>query len=525
MRFITATLSVVLLCSTPSSWGETLRETLTHQGRTRRYNLYVPSTYSSEQASPLVVNIHGLTGSGPQQMNSSGMNEVAERENFLVAYPSATNGDWSSAADHSVAFFDSLLDTITSAYNIDHTRIYSTGMSQGGIMSYILGVERPDTFAAIASVAGSRPLATQKALFPSNIPHVPDRPLPLLHIHGTADTIVPFEGGNVVFPQFGSVPFPSVEFVLADWLANNNCELDARVTELPDPNPDDQLSVTLNSYENCSTYAGASGAEHLAEIQFYQVNGGEHDWPADSVLDTNTTIWDFFTRHEIPGSGEVGPALHAGDADQDLDFDQLDLVQVQVAAKYLTRDSATWGEGDWDGAPGGSQGNPPPGNGLFDQLDVISALNQGGYLTGPYAALAGVGTEGDDRTSLVYNPGTGDLSVDPPQGSELTSINITSASNKFIGDKPAALDGAFDNFAADNVFKATFGGSFGAISFGRVLPAGLSEADVTADLSAVGSLAGGGDLGAVDLVYIPEPSAFISSCLALLALILVQRRS
>ena len=83
----------------------------------------------------------------------------------------------------------------------------------------------------------------------------------------------------------------------------------------------------------------------------------------------------------------VEDQLQAGDADMDLDFDQLDLVKVQVAAKYLTGQAATWGEGDWNGAPGGSPGNPPPGNGLFDQLDIISALSAGKYLTGPYAAI------------------------------------------------------------------------------------------------------------------------------------------
>ena len=64
--------------------------------------------------------------------------------------------------------------------------------------------------------------------------------------------------------------------------------------------------------------------------------------------------------------------LQAGDADMDLDFDQLDLVQVQIAAKYLSAQSATWGEGDWDGAPGGVPGNLPPGNGLFDQFDIVA---------------------------------------------------------------------------------------------------------------------------------------------------------
>ena len=218
--------------------------------------------------------------------------------------------------------------------------------------------------------------------------------------------------------------------------------------------------------------------------------------------------------------------LQAGDADQDLDFDQLDLVQVQVAAKYLSGQAATWGEGDWDAAPGGSLGNPPVGDGLFNQFDIIAANLAGVYLQGPYAAIQTGAVEEDGQTSLVYDAGTGELLVDAPSGKELTSINVTSAGGKFIGTKPAVLDGAFDNFAADNVFKATFGGSFGSISFGNVLPIAIAESDLAADLSAVGSLAGGGDLGDVDLVYVPEPTCalLLITGLASLFVMRVRRR-
>lgn len=95
-----------------------------------------------------------------------------------------------------------------------------------------------------------------------------------------------------------------------------------------------------------------------------------------------------------------GPQLQAGDANQDLKFDQLDLVQVQIAAKYMTGQPATWGEGDWEGAPGGHVGDPPAGNGLFDQLDIIAALAAGTYLTGPYATLDGEGPIRGGQTAL-----------------------------------------------------------------------------------------------------------------------------
>jgi hypothetical protein len=102
--------------------------------------------------------------------------------------------------------------------------------------------------------------------------------------------------------------------------------------------------------------------------------------------------------------GIIENALQPGDADQDFDFDQLDLVKVQVAAKYLTGEQATWGEGDWDGGPGGTQGAPPPGNGRFDQVDIIAALTAGKYLTGPYAAISSKGERGETPASIAYVP-------------------------------------------------------------------------------------------------------------------------
>jgi hypothetical protein len=226
-------------------------------------------------------------------------------------------------------------------------------------------------------------------------------------------------------------------------------------------------------------------------------------------------VW-IFSDEVIPG-GE--PQLEAGDADQNLQFDQLDLVKVQVAAKYLTGQAATWGEGDWDGAPGGKVGDPPPGDGQFNQLDVIAALNSGNYLMGPYAAINTGGEFDDGQTSIVYNVTTGEVGVDAPATTQLTSVNIQSATGIFTGDPAENLGGDFDNDADDNIFKATFGSSFGSLSFGNVAQPGLSEDFVADDLTVVGSLAGGGELGDVDLIYVPEPSTIALVCLGLLGLL------
>jgi hypothetical protein len=90
----------------------------------------------------------------------------------------------------------------------------------------------------------------------------------------------------------------------------------------------------------------------------------------------------------------LDPPLQVGDADQDYDFDQLDIVQVQVAGKYLTGESATWGEGDWNGTPVMFDTDPPVGDGVFNQLDIVAAQQAGLYLTGSYSA---------SRTMLATN--------------------------------------------------------------------------------------------------------------------------
>lgn len=137
-------------------------------------------------------------------------------------------------------------------------------------------------------------------------------------------------------------------------------------------------------------------------------NGASSIWTDAAEPDLETRQFANVPRGADPVRiGEVlvvadVPMLQAGDADQNLQFDQFDIITVSQAQKYFTGQPATWGEGDWNGAPGGGPGDPPPGDGLFDQFDLIAALSTGNYLAGPYAAVA-AGEFGHAKHAILGN--------------------------------------------------------------------------------------------------------------------------
>jgi hypothetical protein len=156
---------------------------------------------------------------------------------------------------------------------------------------------------------------------------------------------------------------------------------------------------------------------------------------------------------------------------------------------------------------------------------AIVALMAGQVDAGSLAALIPYWAKGDDQTSIIYDSATGELGVDAPAGTELTSINIDSAACIFTGDPAQNLGGSFDNDSDCNIFKATFGSSFGSLSFGNVAQTGLSHELVAADLTVVGSLDGGGGLGDVDCCFLPEPSALLLAALGIVKLLHWRRRT
>jgi polyhydroxybutyrate depolymerase len=155
--------------------------TIQHDGLTREYRLYVPALYNPAQPTPLLLNLHGYTSNNAQQQVYGNFTSIADTANIILIHPNGTfdaNGDrfwnagFSASGPDDVGFLLALIDTISAQYNIDPARIYTTGMSNGGYMSYELACQT-NRFAAMASVTGT--MVTQAFNNCS-----PTRPIPVM---------------------------------------------------------------------------------------------------------------------------------------------------------------------------------------------------------------------------------------------------------------------------------------------------------------------------------------------------------
>jgi polyhydroxybutyrate depolymerase len=188
--------------------------TLISSGVRREYLLYVPPSYDPAMPTPLVITIHGFAQWPANQRAVSQWNPLADEYGFIVVYPSGVDfpkrwrtygqNDPASPPMEDVIFIADLIDELASEYNIDPTRIYANGLSNGGGMSVLLACELSERIAAIGTVAGAH-------LYPLDACR-PTFTVPMIAFHGTDDEIVPYYGGP-------SGPFDNAFPVIPDWVA------------------------------------------------------------------------------------------------------------------------------------------------------------------------------------------------------------------------------------------------------------------------------------------------------------------
>lgn len=273
---------------------QTITATITHDGLEREYILYVPAMYTGQKEVPLVFNFHGYGSNAFEQMWYGDFRAIADTANFLIVHPLGTLfngtthfnvGGWTlgSTADD-VGFTAALIDSLSAQYSIDQDRIYATGMSNGGFMSFVLACQLSERIAAIASVTGSMTPETYNTCDPTH-------PMPVLQIHGTADLTVPYGGALWTKP---------IQDVLDYWIAFNGCTTIPNIVDLPDAAPQDGSTVQAQVYDE-----GDNGAT----VEHYKVTGGGHTWPGtifgsagtNQDVKASLVIWRFFSRYTTSG--------------------------------------------------------------------------------------------------------------------------------------------------------------------------------------------------------------------------------
>ncbi len=285
--------------------------TMDHAGLTRKYQVHIPPGFDGSRRSAAVVILHGggaradLVG---MIRDGSGFDALADREGFITIYPEAIENYWNDGREleryrsqkekiDDVGFIKALLERLSKPLNLDASRIYAVGASNGAMMALRLACDASENFAAVGSVAGNLPVKLQQAARPS-------RPVSVIILNGTKDPLMPWNGGTVrfYFQKLGEVL--SAKETRDYWIARNQCSGEPKHTDLQDKDPSDGTRVTVDSY--------GPGSEN-ASVAFYTIDGGGHTWPGGGEMnpekvvgrttrdiDGTRIIWDFFKNSARP---------------------------------------------------------------------------------------------------------------------------------------------------------------------------------------------------------------------------------
>jgi polyhydroxybutyrate depolymerase len=280
-------------------------------GRSRSYIVHVPPQGTGGEPLPVILNFHGGGSNAAADELYTGMDTAADRDGFIAVYPNGTGFfrrvlTWNAGgccayamrnAIDDVGFTRAVIDDLSRCARIDSRRIYATGISNGGMMAYRLGVELADRIAAIAPVEAVLVVPTNG----------PSRPVPLMAFNSVDDRFVPYGGG---FGRNGNrthpAPFPAVDHVIARWRGFDKCPETPRTSPAVKGaagSPDAANSATRYTWGPC-----AQGTE----VVLWKLAGSGHVWPdaarnprwllgpGTHVIDANHQMWEFFKRFSLP---------------------------------------------------------------------------------------------------------------------------------------------------------------------------------------------------------------------------------
>jgi polyhydroxybutyrate depolymerase len=269
----------------------TLSDSIYVGNQYRTFLMYIPAIYNGSTPRPLIFNLHGYTSTSSAQQLYSNFYSIADTANFLMVFPQGTSNSgqpfWNAGINpglvDDIGFLSALIDSIDLNYNIDLNCVYSTGMSNGGFMSYTLACELSNRIAAVASVTGSI-FTTQ-----SGPNCTPGRPIPVMQISGTADATVPYTGLSNMEP---------IDTVVSFWVNNNNCNSTPVFTQIPN----------INLFDGCTAehYVYTGGTSN-SSVELYKIINGGHTWPGAPIsigitnqdFNASAEIWRFFRKYKL----------------------------------------------------------------------------------------------------------------------------------------------------------------------------------------------------------------------------------
>lgn len=301
MRFIRLGMMIFAMVGVLYTVGaqDVPEQTLMVGGIQRAYQVYVPSSVQAHPA--LVIVLHGGGSSATEMRQWVDFDSVADKSGFIVVYPDGLQNRWNdnrrsgfvgnTDADD-VSFIAQLIDRLTSEYSIDSARVYVTGLSNGGFMTYRLACELTDRFAAFAAVAASLSPDMEKDCSPS-------RPVRMLIMNGTEDPLIPYNGGYESIQGVKNGAVLSVDQNVSFWTHFDQCTDSPNEVSLPDAAPDDKTRVYILGYTKCASNS---------DVVRYRIEGGGHTWPdgeqyrpeneiglVSHDINASEVIWSFFT--------------------------------------------------------------------------------------------------------------------------------------------------------------------------------------------------------------------------------------
>ena len=286
MKKIIVLFAALLLCSVATAGTTKKNQTITDQGLTRTYHLYIPDNLPA--GAPLVFILHGYGGSAESYLNNTSLTfkKLADEEKVMLCYPQATkdpkpNTGWNvyypwqidRMAVDDCEFICNLAKHLQSTYNLSEKNTFLTGMSNGGEMCYLMAYRKPEAFGAIASMAGLTLVEMAKR-------HNYTKPVAFMEVHGTGDTTSRWVGDPT--NQYGWGAYLAVPLAVEAVAAGNKCMYQETK----------EIATKANRIQLHRYYGSPSGKE----VHFYEVTNGGHNWATDS-FDSCKVIMEFFKKN------------------------------------------------------------------------------------------------------------------------------------------------------------------------------------------------------------------------------------